>query len=39
MDAATKLASKFSYAFIKTIKFRENPGIEELIKQLRLLNE
>jgi len=37
MEAAHVLASKFSQAFIKTIKFREAPKPEELIKQLGLV--
>ena len=31
------LASKFSEAFIKTIKFREAPKLDELLKQLKLV--
>lgn len=34
MEAAHILASKFSKAFIKTVKFKEAPKPEELIKQL-----
>ena len=34
MEAGRILASKFSQAFIKTVKFRENPKPEELNKQL-----
>ena len=37
MEAGRILASKFSEAFIKTIKFREAPKLEELIKQLKLV--
>lgn len=37
MEAAHILASKFSHAFIKTVKFRENPSPEELFKQLQLI--
>lgn len=37
MEAAHVLASKFSQAFIKTIKFREGPKPEELNKQLSLV--
>jgi len=37
MEAAHVLASKFSQAFIKTIKFREAPKPEELVKQLGLV--
>jgi len=39
MEAAHILASKFNKAFIKTIKFREAPKPDELIKQLELVNE
>jgi hypothetical protein len=37
MEAAHILASKFSHAYIKTIKFRECPKPEELHKQLNLV--
>lgn len=37
MEAAHILASKFSQAYIKTIKFRESPKPEELNKQLNLV--
>jgi hypothetical protein len=37
MEAGHVLASKFSQAFIKTIKFRESPKPEELNKQLSLV--
>jgi hypothetical protein len=37
MEAAHILASKFSHAYIKTIKFREAPKPEELNKQLNLV--
>jgi len=39
MEAAHVLASKFNQAFIKTIKFREAPKPEELIKQLGLVSD
>jgi hypothetical protein len=39
MEAAHILASKFSQAYIKTIKFREAPKPEELNKQLNLVIE
>lgn len=39
MEAAHVLASKFSQAFIKTVKFRECPKPEELNKQLTLVAE
>ena len=37
MEAGRILASKFTEAFIKTIKFRETPKLDELIKQLKLV--
>jgi hypothetical protein len=37
MEAGHVLASKFTQAFIKTIKFRESPKPEELNKQLSLV--
>ena len=37
MEAAHILASKFSHAYIKTVKFRECPKPEELHKQLNLV--
>lgn len=37
IEAGENLASKFEQAFIKTIKFREKPKIEELNKQLCLV--
>ena len=39
MEAGRILASKFTEAFIKTIKFREAPKLDELIKQLKLVNQ
>ena len=39
MEAGRILASKFTEAFIKTIKFREAPKLDELIKQLKLVNK
>lgn len=39
MEAAHILASKFNHAFIKTIKFREAPKPDELIKQLNLVSD
>jgi len=39
LDAGLHLASQFSNAFIKTIKFRECPTIAELTKQIRLILE
>jgi hypothetical protein len=37
MEAGRILASKFKEAFIKTIKFKEAPILDELIKQLKLV--
>ena len=37
MEAGRILASKFNEAFIKTIKFREAPKLDELLKQLKLV--
>ena len=37
MEAGRILASKFKEAFIKTIKFKEAPKLDELIKQLKLV--
>ena len=37
MEAGRILASKFTEAFVKTIKFREAPKLDELIKQLTLV--
>ena len=37
IEAAKILASKFSEAFIKTIKFKENPELTEVYKQLKLV--
>ena len=37
MEAGRILASKFTKAFIKTIKFREAPKLDELLKQLKLV--
>ena len=39
MEAGEHLANQFETAFIKTVKFREAPKIEELNKQLKLVNE
>ena len=38
IEAGRILASKFTEAFIKTIKFREAPKLDELIKQLKLVS-
>jgi len=37
IEAGRILASKFKEAFIKTIKFREMPKLDELLKQLKLV--
>ena len=37
MEAGRILASKFTVAFVKTIKFREAPKLDELLKQLKLV--
>ena len=37
LDAAHHLAQKFKQAFIKTVKFREFPKPNELVKQLNLV--
>jgi hypothetical protein len=37
IEAAHILASQFSQAYIKTVKFRETPKPEELTKQLCLI--
>lgn len=39
MEAAHIFASKFSQAFIKTVKFKETPSLDELIKELTLVTE
>ncbi len=39
MEAAHILASKFSKAYIKTVKFKEAPKPEELIKQLGTVHD
>lgn len=38
LEAGKKLASEFSNSFCKTIKFKENPELEDLIKQLNLIS-
>lgn len=37
MEASKQLALKFPRALLKTVKFRENPSPDELIKQLTLV--
>ena len=37
IQAGLKLASMFTQAFIKVVKFRECPKFDELIKQLKLI--
>ena len=37
IDSSILLCSKFENSFLKTIKFRENPSPEELLKELKLV--
>jgi len=39
MDAVHIMGKEFAQALIKTIKFRENPSPEELLKQLELVSQ
>lgn len=39
IEAGENLANQFDTAFIKTVKFRESPKIDELNKQLKLVND
>ena len=39
MIAAQKLGEKINKCIVKTIKFREGPNLQELIKQLMLIND
>lgn len=39
IEAGRILASKFKEAFIKTIKFRESPKLDELLNQLKLVSK
>lgn len=39
MDASKNLSTKFPRALLKTVKLRENPSPEELIKQLMLIHQ
>ena len=39
LEAAKTLASQLNNSFVKTIKFKENPEFEDLIKQLNLIND
>jgi len=39
MQAGKILGSKFSEAFVKTIKFKETPKMEELLKQLSVVSQ
>jgi len=39
IDAAHVLAQQFSQTMLKTIKFRENPRPDELVKQQELVSE
>lgn len=37
LESGKKLSSKLNESFYKAIKFKENPSIEDLIKQLNLI--
>ena len=37
MEAGKILASSFTESFFKTIKFKEKPKLDELLKQLKLI--
>ena len=39
LEASKILGSKLNQSFVKKIKFKENPGIEDLIKQLNLIGD
>jgi len=39
VEAGRILASKFAQSFIKTVKFKETPKLDELLKQLKLVYE
>merc|ERR1719287_170652 len=39
MDAVHVMGKEFAQALVKTIKFRENPSPEELLKQLELVTQ
>ena len=39
LEAGKILGSKLNESFVKKIKFKENPEIEDLIKQLNLIND
>ena len=39
MEAADLLGKSFLEAFVKTVKFREHPRLDELIKQIELVNQ
>ena len=38
LEAGKKLASKINNSFIKTIKFKEKPETEDIIRQLNLIS-
>ena len=38
MEAGRILASRFTEAFIKTVKFKEAPNLDELLKQLKVVS-
>ncbi len=37
IEAGRILASKFARAFIKTVKFKETPKLDELLEQLKVI--
>jgi len=39
MEAARCLGEQMSHSIVKTVKFKNNPGVNDLIKQLNLLND
>ena len=39
IEASQALFTTFKYCFLKSIKFRENPRPEELIKELKLVKD
>ena len=39
IEAGKLFAEKFNNSVIKTIKFKENPDLDELLKQLSLIND
>jgi len=39
MEAARCLGEQMSHSIVKTVKFKNNPGVNDLIKQINLLND